>query len=190
MREKDYQWFLARPYIKSLPKEQVYEGGKAAYMTLHAGGRDFLILGAGWGVELEAADWLNSVLQAHPGHTAILLFHTFIDRMGRLTSLGRILYPLVVEPNPNVRMVLCGHIHGHFSRTDLLDDDGDGLPERKVHLMLFNYQHYTQRGGQLRILTLDPLAGSLQVETYSPVTNVQYRTAPYQEIVYTLEGLF
>ncbi len=190
VREKDYRWFLDRAYVKALPETQVFEQGKAAYMTLHAGGRDFLILGAGWGAELSAVDWLNGVLQAHPDHTAILLFHTFIDRLGRLTPLGRQLYPLVVEPNANVRMVLCGHIPGHFSRTALLDDDGDGEPERKVHMMLFNYQNYTDRCGQLRLLTFFPQTGMLRVETYSPVTGVRYRTNPYKEVVYTVDELF
>lgn len=190
VREKDYRWFLERPYIQSLPPERTYEGGKAAYTTLSVGGRDFLILGAGWDTELAAVDWMNSVLQAHPDHTAILLFHTFIDREGKLTPLGKALYPLVVEPNPNVRMVLCGHIPGHFSRTDQLDDDGDGSPDRKVHIMLYNFQHYTARCGQLRLLTFDPATGSVSVETYSPVTDVQYRAYPYQEPVYTVEALF
>lgn len=190
VREKNYAWFLERPYIRALPQEQVFEGGKAAYMTFHAGGRDFLLLGAGWDAELAATDWMNEVLFAHPDHVAILLFHGFMDRAGRLTTVGRKLYPAVVANHPNVRMVLCGHIPGHFSRTDLLDDDGDGTPERKVHIMLYNFQHYTDRCGQLRLLTFDPLAGSVSVETYSPVTDVQYRAFPYQEPIYTVDGLF
>ncbi len=190
VREKDYAWFLDRPYIRALPTGQAFEDGKAAYSTFHAGGRDFLVLGAGWNAELAAVDWMNGVLAAHRNHIAILLFHGFMDRQGELTRIGRQLYPAVIEPNPNVRMVLCGHIPGHYSRTDTLDDDGDGAPERKVHIMLFNFQHYTDRCGQLRLLTFDPSAGSVAVETYSPVTDAQYRSYPYREPVYTVEGLF
>lgn len=189
VREKDYAFFLRRPYLGALPQEQTFAGGKGVYQTLYAGGLKLLILGAGWDAELAAVDWMNEVLAKYRDHRAVLLFHGFMGRDGHFTQIGQKLYTAVVAPNPNVRMVLCGHIPGHFSRTEAFDDDGDGTPDRSVHMMLYNFQDIGLRCGQLRLLTIEPQTGDVRVETYSPVTDVQYRAFPYREPIYTVEGL-
>ena len=75
----------------------------------------------------------------------------------------------VVVPNPNVRLVLCGHSHAVFHNAVMIDDDGDGVPDRKVYQLLANYQEEEKGGlGYLCILTFDPLTDQLAVSTYSP----------------------
>ena len=69
------------------------------------------------------------------------------------------------SPNPNVRLVLCGHVCGTGYRAEDIDDTGDGVPDRRVNAMLYNYQHYELESGQIRLLTFDPVSHGLTVMT-------------------------
>lgn len=44
------------------------------------------------------------------------------------------------------------------------DDDGDGTPDRAVHVLMLNRQSGAY---QYRILTFDPLSRAIEVKTYS-----------------------
>ncbi|NCC94146.1 MAG: hypothetical protein EOM10_12830 [Opitutae bacterium] len=96
-----YEPYLARPYVKSIPAAQAFDGGRALYATFSAGGTDFLLLGAGWESELEASDWMNGVLQEHPDEVAILLFHAYINADGTLTDIGEQMFEQE-EPDPEL----------------------------------------------------------------------------------------
>lgn len=185
-----YEPYLERPYVKSIPPEQAFEGGRALYATFSAGGTDFLLLGAGWESETEASGWMNGVLREHPDHVAILLFHAYINADGTLTDVGELMFEQVVSPNPNVRLVLSGHVRGTGFRADDLDDTGDGLPDRRVNAMIYNYQHYDQNCGQLRVLTFDPLARSLEVTTYSPHSRYYFKDDYFKSEIFVIENAF
>ena len=185
-----YEPYLARPYVKSIPPEQAFEGGRALYATFSAGGTDFLLLGAGWESEVEASDWMNGVLKEHPDDVAILLFHAYINADGTLTAIGEQMFEQVVSPNPNVRLVLSGHVRGTGFRADDLDDTGDGQPDRRVNAMIYNYQHYDQNCGQLRVLTFDPLARSLEVTTYSPHSHYYFKDDYFKAEIFVIENAF
>lgn len=185
-----YEPYLARPYMQDFPPEQSFDGGKALYTTFSAGGTDFLLLGAGWESEENAAGWMNDVLKQHENDVAILLFHGYIRTDGTFTKVGKLMYEQVVAPNPNVRLVLCGHISGTGFRTDEFDDTGDGVPDRVVNAMLYNYQHYGENCGQLRILTFDPLARSIEVTTYSPFRNRYYKDDTFKAETFDLDHAF
>ena len=73
---------------------------------------------------------MNEVLQRYRNSTAILLFHGYIAEDGRYTAVGKQMFDLVVKPNPNVRLVLCGHVCGTAFRVEDIDDTGDGVPDR------------------------------------------------------------
>ena len=69
------------------------------------------------------------------------------------------------------------------------DDDGDGIPERSVWGLLFNYQDVGKGGnGYIRFLKIDTESGDLVVETYSPwLDQYNYRE---RNDSFTLPGLF
>lgn len=152
------------PYVKGL-----YQNGKGRYDLATFGKRDYLFLAMGWKVDAEAMQWMNQVLKAYPERTAILLVHDYMDQTGGLTENGQNLFNNVVVKNPNVKLVLCGHIHGAYHRTDQIDDTGDGVPDRTVHQLLTDYQSIENGGnGFLKILTIDDNTNEVMVETYSP----------------------
>lgn len=183
--------YLARPEVSSIPRVNSYERGKAVYATFEACGEKFLLIGAGYGAELESVDWMNSVLKYHRDYTAILLFHGYLKAHGEYLNVGAKLYELVVKPNPNVRLVLCGHCTGNTSyRLEEIDDDGDGTPDRTVNALMHNYQDWAQDCGQLRLLTFDTTTRSLTVKTFSPHTGKTYRDDHFKATEFTLDGAF
>ncbi len=147
----------------------LWEGGKGQYALLDAGGLSFLIVMMGYGTGDEGIAWTNSLLAQYPDRYAILGVHSYMHETGVLTTLGKGIYQQIVVPNPNVRLVVCGHHHAAGRKATELDDDGDGKPDRTVYQMLADYQDAGQGGGGfMRLLTFDKAANRLRVRTYSP----------------------
>ena len=65
----------------------------------------------GYGTGDEGIAWTNSILAKYPDRYAILGVHSYMHETGVLTTLGKGIYQKIVVPNPNVRLVLCGHHH-------------------------------------------------------------------------------
>ncbi len=186
----DYTGFLMQEDVRRISESNRYEGGKALCMPVSAGGRNLLLLGAGWGAESESAEWMGEILDRYPDHTAILLFHSFIKPGGYSQKQAKALLPTLVRDHPNVRMILCGHLKGSALRTERYDDDGDGIPEREVNILLYNFQDEYKDAGQVRILRFDPASGNVKVTTYSPVTGRYYRDMTTHTTSFTLENAF
>lgn len=190
IKRKDYSAYLARDYVKGIPPGNAFENGRAAYATFSAGGTDFLLMGAGWDSELDAVPWMNDVLRQHKDHVAILLFHGYLTAENRYTTIGRQMFDLVVKPNPNVRLVLCGHVCGTAYREDEIDDTGDGIPDRRVSAMMYNYQRERIDTGQIRLLTFNPVSHRLTVVTYSPPLKRYFRDSYFSRAEFTIDGAF
>lgn len=190
MKRHSYVGYLSRRNVSEIPRRYSFERGRAAYATLRAGGIDFLILGAGWDSELMSVDWMNGILREHPNSVAILLFHGYIQTNGTYTVVGKKMFEQVVRPNPNVKLVLSGHVLGTAVRFEDVDDNGDGAPERRVTALMYNYQNADMDCGQLRLLTFDPMARSLRVLTYSPYQKRYYRDFVYSSSDFLLENVF
>jgi len=145
--------------------------GNVYYTTLEAGDVPIIVVSVTYGYEVESQPWINEVLARYADHYAILLFHSYLEP-GGFSSVGRYLFPGVVEKSPNVRLILCGHEHGEKYKPDPVDDDGDGVPDRTVQQLLYNFQDEgTDAVGFLRMLTFDTNADTIDVVTYSPYTD-------------------
>ncbi len=190
IKRKDYSAYLERDYVKKIPPENAFKSGRAVFSTFNAGGIDFLLLGAGWDSELDAVAWMNEILQRYPDHVAILMFHGYIAEDARYTVVGKQMFEQVVKPNPNVRFVLCGHVCGTAYRPEDIDDTGDGIPDRRVHAMLYDYQHFQTDSGQLRLLTFDPTSRGLTVLTYSPPLDRYFRDSYFSSAEFTIDHAF
>ncbi len=122
----------------------------------------------GWGPGDAEIDWMNEVLAAHPERIAIINQHEFMLTTGGLGAMPQRIMDEVVATNPNVKLVFSGHYHDAFTRVDEFDDDGDGIPDRTVNSMLFDYQGLPEGGqGFLRLLHFDNETGQMLVRTYS-----------------------
>lgn len=167
-------WDQYTPYLDNRPdtdfsvKNEFDEKGYVYYTTFTEGGVPFIVFSITYGYERDAVDWLNATLKQYSDHYAILCLHSYLDPSG-YSSVGKRLLGSVVEPNPNVRIVLCGHEPGAVYLPAEFDDNGDGTPDRTVFQMMFNLQHEDGGGdGYLRILRFDPENDTIEVVTYSP----------------------
>ena len=92
-----------------------YLGNTSHYDLVTVGGRDFIFLYLGLNHETtdEGAAWANKVLKMYPHRTAVILTHQFLSTSGALMTgsygFADQILEKIVEPNPNVRVVLCGH---------------------------------------------------------------------------------
>jgi hypothetical protein len=92
---------------------------------------------------------------------------------GLRSGTGATLYASLVLPNPQVKMVLSGHINGSSSRIDLVDDNNDGLMDREIIQVLTNFQEEENLYGAsfIRRLGLDFENRRLIFDLYSPFFN-------------------
>jgi hypothetical protein len=152
-----------------------YQNNRGHYDLVSVNGLDFMMVYMGWGIYQPEIDWMNRVISENPSRIVILNFHEFMGTTGFRTAIGDEIYEKVVLPNPNVKMVLSGHLHGSSSRVDEIDDDGDGIADRKVWQLLADYQgskntasKYEGGDGFFRLFQFDPTNGEVSVITVSP----------------------
>ncbi len=163
------------------------------YDLITIGNVDFIVLFLGYGVEAtdETIAWANDVLQTYAHRTAIVATHQYLDALdATYANRGKLIFDTIVDPNPNVKMVLCGHDDGSVCR-EVKASDG-----RVVYEILADYQfveaedpdfyaneHWIGKvpsccgDGYIRLMTVE--GDTLKSITYSPVTG---RYNPYGDI--------
>lgn len=181
---------VATMYLQYFNPEQRFKGrpgyggaspnGLNSYHLLSAGGIDLIMLF----LEVEAPDdalaWASSVLEKYPTCAAIVSIHTYMKHSGRDGgretkreyrkdgNAGEDIWQKFIRRQPQVFMVLCGHVGGlcEYRQTSRNDAGADVLE------MLADYQKRENGGdGWLRLIRFVPLSREIQVRTYSPALN-------------------
>ncbi|ULL14888.1 hypothetical protein DVH26_10800 [Paenibacillus sp. H1-7] len=156
--------FKDKPYYG-----ESYKDNKGHYDLISAGGNDFIFVYMGWGLNDEDMGWMNTVLKQYPDRKAVIVVHEYLQNNAARSATGNQIYQKVVVPNPNVWMVMSGHFTGSSLRTDQIDDNKDGQPDRKVYQILNDYQGIPNGGnGYLKLLHFDTKTDTVYVNTYSP----------------------
>ncbi|VYU37469.1 DUF5011 domain-containing protein [Clostridium paraputrificum] len=146
-----------------------YKDNKAHYDLITVGGIDFIMMYVGWSIGDEEIEWMNKVLQQYPERKAILNFHEYLLASGGLGEEPQRIFDEVVANNPNVCMVLSGHYHNAQTVVIEFDDNNDGVNDRKVYQMLFDYQGLPEGGmGYIRLMHFDLDNQKIIFRTYSP----------------------
>ncbi|MFD0712256.1 S-layer homology domain-containing protein [Paenibacillus sp. GCM10027626] len=149
-----------------------YKNNRGHYDLVSAGGNDFIIVYMGWGLADEEIEWMNEVVSRYPERKAILALHEYLLVSNNRAPIADKIYEKVVMPNKNVFATLSGHYHDSQLKVDELDDDGDGIADRKVYQILADYQGAAEGGlGYIRLLQFDIENNKLHVKTYSPYLN-------------------
>ncbi len=165
-------------YIASRYDEEtrdLYQHGRGGYGTVEVAENKYLFIGIGWGYRSSSLEWLNRIIASYGDYDVILCLHSYMNENGELTDGGDTIFEQVIVPNPNVKMVLCGHRDTAAVKKTELDDTGDGVADRTVWQLLYDYQNVDsdeRAFGALRLLTIDPLENTIKVETYVPATAV------------------
>ena len=154
---------------------QTWYGGSSADQTSHyqiftAGGWDFLHVGLEWNPRPQAITWAQSVIDAHDNLPVILSTHNYLGTSNR-TSSGTAIFNSLVTINPQIFMVLCGHVGGENKQV-VQNDAGLDVIE-----ILADYQARDNGGdGWLRLINFLPDQDLIEFQTYSPYReqNSQY----------------
>jgi hypothetical protein len=199
-RYQGYSWFGG-----SAPSDLSH------YQLFSAGGYDFLHIDLEWEApgsaddESTALGWAQSVMDDYPDRPTIVTTHSYLwdgDPPGRTTfveendgdgSSGERIWREIIEPNPQVFMVLCANFH---------EDSGSSNGEyhqvstnsagSEVYEMLANYQDYENGGNSwLRLVRFQPGGGAggqdrIQVQTYAPVDD-EFATDDSSEFSFDLD---
>ncbi|MHB1033577.1 MAG: tandem-95 repeat protein [Pirellulales bacterium] len=134
------------------------------YQVFTAGGREFLHLGLEWSPRADAIIWAQGVINDHSDLPAILTTHEYLGTSGR-TAVGSSVFNSLVRTNPQIFLVLSGHVSGENHQVSYNDA---GL---EVVELLGDYQSRTDGGGWMQLLRFYPDLDRISVETYSPTLN-------------------
>lgn len=141
------------------------------YSLFSAGGLDFIVISIEYDAPTEVpavVTWADNLLAMYPDRLGIIVHHHMIDTSGNFSSDAQAIY-YACRDNPNLFLMLCGHIGGEAVRTDVYEGN-------TVHTILADYQGSTNGGnGYMRILEFYPGYNRMDVKTYSPYLD-QYQT--------------
>ncbi len=192
----DYSKYLEH-FPASRYNDKAWYGGSlnnniSHYDLVTIGNVDFIVMYLGYGLEAtdETIVWANQVLQTYSHRTAIITTHQYLDAGAAVrddTSRAELIFNEIVDPNPNVKMMICGHDDGSLCLEKTASDG------RTVYEVLCDYQfveaedpdfyaneHYIGSvgsccgDGYIRLMTVQ--GEMLSSITYSPVTG---RYNPY-----------
>ena len=157
-------------FFKNIPEERRFRDGQASYMELSVGSTDLLFIQLAFREKnnLTAIQWLRNVCNAHADRTVIFVVHAYLTNDGRLMEAAKIMERELVSQCPNIRLIVCGHSRGIARQDFPYDDDGDGVTDRTVHVLMHDLQLDRERYGYLNLLTFDPEANTLSVDSYAP----------------------
>ena len=154
--------FLERPYFGGH-----YDGDNDSHFDLFsAGGMDFISITIEYGkiADVTVRDWADSLLRTYPDRRGIVVSHILIgtgEQAGWETGTQTLYDEL--KDNPNLFLMLCGHVPGQGRRVDVFQGD-------TVHTLLADYEDRPHGGdGWLRVLRFSPATGQIRVSTYSPL---------------------
>jgi hypothetical protein len=187
------------------------------YTLVDIGPQQWLVLGLEFGPRGAVLTWADGVLKAFPTKPAIIVTHAYLYGDGTRYDVaksgldpsqpnfqnfipqwynytpkegsndGEEIWQKLIVPNPNVRLVFCGHDNGAARLTSLRPDGS------RVHQMLSDYQWLyagtaDDRGGSgyLRTLEFDYGKKEIRVQTYSPYLD-QFMTDDANQFTLSLE---
>ncbi len=131
------------------------------YELINIDGNELLFLHLEFSPPSDVLYWAKTVLDGYPDRITILNTHSALSPDGSFTPEGKSLADLFRDAE-NLRLVLCGHVHGEGATTLQIDS-------HRVHVLLADYQKFEMGGnGYLRILTFTPERNICVVNTYSP----------------------
>lgn len=147
-----------------------FENNRGHYDLLTVSGRDYIFVYMSHAPDESALAFVCESFQQFPERIGILCLHDYITTEGVLSEAGWKIREKVVAKCPNLYMVLCGHRYGLYTLEDAFDDDGDGVPDRKVYEIMMNYQAAGKEGGggYLRLMQFNEANGTISCINYSP----------------------
>ncbi len=153
----------------------MYEPGKAdnAYYTFKVGDTNWLVIALEFCPRQGPLNWASDICKEFFDYNVIITTHYYLTPRGEIASSNagygdfspEMIFSKVVKTNPNVRMVLSGHVPSTAWRVD------DTVEGNQVYSILQNYQNEDFGGGYIRLLDIDVDKGTISASMYSPYYN-------------------
>jgi hypothetical protein len=168
-QESTYNYYNQHFGVGRFSGRSYYGGGFSGtnnnnnYGLFRASGMDFIVINLEYNPSAAVLSWADALLGTYSNRRAIVVSHDIINtgNPGAFSSAGQAIYN-ALKDNPNLFLMLCGHIHGEGRRVDVYNGN-------TVNTLLADYQSYANGGdGFLRILHFSPARNEITVETYSP----------------------
>jgi hypothetical protein len=186
--DDEHAWFDATFPMAAVSGEPWFGGSyrgdslDSAWFEIEAGGVDWLVVTLTYGPDGDELAWADGVLADHPDHRAIVLTHAYLAPDGSLTTPGINIWN-ALQHHPGWTFAF----NGHYIDDEAAYKAGEGEVGNTVHQLFFNVQDRPFGGtGLLRIMRLDPTAGTVDVKTYTPWTDWYDETPEHQ---FVLEGV-
>jgi hypothetical protein len=133
------------------------------YFFFSADGMDFIIIFLQYNPGATQTNWANNLLAANSNRRGIVISHAILNIDN--SWLNQSVYTSL-SGNPNLFLVLCGHMHSPTDGEALRIETRTNMDP--VHIILSDYQDMSYGNGWLRILDFDPSADEITVTAYSP----------------------
>lgn len=160
------------PTSRFMLQKDRFEKNKSdnATYTFKAGGLNWLVITLEFCPRQGAVNWADQVLNNYPSHNAIILTHFFLTASGEISPNNagygdltlQSVYDQLIKKHPNVLLVLSGHNDNTAWRDDI------GEKGNHICQILQDYQFENYGNGLIRLLEIDPEAGTISARMYSP----------------------
>ena len=138
-----------------------HEDNVEHYDILSTPEADYLVVFVDWLLDQDDIDWANEVIRSHPDYNVIVAEHQYFDDKGGYINPAPQVWDQIVAPNPNVDVVLSGHVGIWLNQKPVGGD-------RKVIEVMADYQSAPNNGdGWMRTITFDPTAQTFSNRTFS-----------------------
>jgi hypothetical protein len=155
------------------------------FSLFSASGNDFIVINLQYSPTTAILNWADSLLKAYSGRRGIVEEHDILNIDNSWAN--QVAYT-ALKDNPNLFLMLCGHMHSSSDGAAYRAESGDD--GHTIHIVMADYQDFASGGnGFLRILRFSPVNDLIYMTTYSPYTGGNITTDPDQKnLVYDLEG--
>lgn len=143
-------------------------------------GYDFIMLSLEYDETANATvlAWADAILKTYSNRRAIVSSHFLLDIKANFSAQGLATFNYL-KNNPNLFLMLCGHVSGEAHRTDTVNGN-------LIHTILADYQTRLNGGtGWMNILQFIPAENRMKVKTYSPIFDI-YETDQNSEFDLTV----
>lgn len=158
-----------------------FENNRSHYDLIDINGHEFLFLYLGWGSSIKGIhvsekdiNFAKEVLEQYPNKTVVIGVHHYMGNKTKRTVTGEYLFQNLIKKYSNIQFVLSGHINGSSGTIDYIDDNSDGVNDRRVFQLLTDFQEEaTENLGStfIRRIGLDFVNNRMNFDVYSPVAN-------------------
>jgi len=137
------------------------------YELFSASGYDFIAVSLEYDEQVNTSvlAWADALLKQYSNRKAIVSSHFLLDIKAKFSAQGQVTFDYL-KNNPNLFLMLCGHISGEAHRSDTVNGN-------VIYTILADYQTRLNGGtGWMNILQFVPSENRLKVKTYSPLYDI------------------